>query len=1276
MAKKKPIGKVKQRAIADETYLPKPYIPPIVETLPGITVNAKTKKKAQEDYVNYPWKHIEYLPEVTVQAKTKNKYKNLPNVSVSSKKTPTIKQVVESTATQQYNPDAKQIRSTANPGQTKSQIKQSTNNIKGTSLKDSVKELTAMTQFAPIPFVSIPSAIINSGIGLSDSEEARKRGDELNQNINQLGAAPWKRMIPGLVGKGLEVAGAAADLTDNFGLEQKKNGGWLDNYGEEANANEGYSSAPKEWMGEGYSNVGRDYSPAWGGQFKDGGTTTTSNTTLPPIYTDDPRKVKEYKDSLNEYKSGERWANLINTYERPYEGATAISNSDLDKVRSMIIKEFPQIYSYNHQENKPISNYPYYVNMDNNQIVGPIVTHLYKKPVQPYILQKEPKLKPRPFVPATKIPMGEPSTGMQIQQRTFPKLDIPNVNMSGPYMVGYHDYNTNEGVDKGFQTAEERDAFMQTLREREGGFGHGLGNISSYYDVKKKKTEKKRNGGNEGPGDGLISLPSAQRFTFLEPTSSKLPIGYPGRPIPPSSEVAISVGGENGQPAFLIPSFKYGHPLEDARAEFRNTGEHLGGPFKTWQEADEWERNVRHPYVEKGQDIPTPLRRWGKDFAMGGSLPGSVGFTYARTNNPAPSNGPYAKKTLASADDGIKKKKKQQTASTEPIGPTEFLNSYFQSPTFRSRFSGSAKDYKTAMDIFNYQAHKNKPYITKVDDGTGSHVSDYAFNVGAGIPEDTSVVLSEPQAKMLDTSLWDDIYPHEYSHNIRLLNPNDEMMFAYGDNDPKAKMAYNKWNSLNTNLSFSDWLKTAGPVTHDQRPNENYSDLNALRWLMYKQGIYDTRQGPMTEEHIEKAMKDPYIKKQYSQKRFFKRYNPKAIIKLNNEVAMNDGEEELIPIAQNGTEMSFYQNGLDWKPKTISKDGSKTATTSTQTTFPQYNLPPLELPTSADSSFLRQKALAQQAWLNKNPAYKKTSTVPAKQFVKSFTERDPRVTTMHRVLVDTAFSTEFAKNQSIDTSNDKIAEIKKQLNNSALSPSERLILKQSLDALNQEKARLTSEVSGYKKKIDKNRYQQRELTTGILNPNIPMGTYDRRIDPQNVVTYQNDEPGPYQGDIVEIPQYDPIALKNRVDLTEKELKYRLKVYNTPEDREFYKAKFLKPKEDVIVEKEDVYKPTKIQTTKSSTPMKMDLKMKGKVNVPNLNQKSKYAFTWSDDAKKQQTTYYPTYDLWKEAVSKANTGKPGYNAGMVETSESGDKSSGQALLRGTPQFKRGGWLDDL
>jgi hypothetical protein len=61
-------------------------------------------------------------------------------------------------------------------------------------------------------------------------------------------------------------------------------------------------------------------------------------------------------------------------------------------------------------------------------------------------------------------------------------------------------------------------------------------------------------------------------------------------------------------------------------------------------------------YVGSGYDIQgrdySPA--WGGRFQMGGSIPGAVGFTYARTQSPAPSNGKYAKKTKASAQDGAK----------------------------------------------------------------------------------------------------------------------------------------------------------------------------------------------------------------------------------------------------------------------------------------------------------------------------------------------------------------------------------------------------------------------------------------------------------------------------------------------------------------------------------------------------------------------------------------------------------------------------------------------
>lgn len=54
------------------------------------------------------------------------------------------------------------------------------------------------------------------------------------------------------------------------------------------------------------------------------------------------------------------------------------------------------------------------------------------------------------------------------------------------------------------------------------------------------------------------------------------------------------------------------------------------------------------------------------NFAVGGSLPGTVGFTYARTAGAAPSNGPYAKKTKASAQNGMEMKYYQEGLDFKP----------------------------------------------------------------------------------------------------------------------------------------------------------------------------------------------------------------------------------------------------------------------------------------------------------------------------------------------------------------------------------------------------------------------------------------------------------------------------------------------------------------------------------------------------------------------------------------------------------------------------------
>ena len=65
-----------------------------------------------------------------------------------------------------------------------------------------------------------------------------------------------------------------------------KDGGWLDKYNDGGPVQENYNdysvSAPEGFVGDGYSNVGRNYSPAWGGQFQDGGKVITSRKDFSP----------------------------------------------------------------------------------------------------------------------------------------------------------------------------------------------------------------------------------------------------------------------------------------------------------------------------------------------------------------------------------------------------------------------------------------------------------------------------------------------------------------------------------------------------------------------------------------------------------------------------------------------------------------------------------------------------------------------------------------------------------------------------------------------------------------------------------------------------------------------------------------------------------------------------------------------------------------------------------------------------------------------------------
>lgn len=78
----------------------------------------------------------------------------------------------------------------------------------------------------------------------------------------------------------------------------------------------------------------------------------------------------------------------------------------------------------------------------------------------------------------------------------------------------------------------------------------------------------------------------------------------------------------------------------------------------------------------------------------------------------------------------------------------------------------------------------------------------------------------------------------------------------------------------------------------------------------------------------------------------------------------------------------------------------------------------------------------------------------------------------------------------------------------------------------------------------------RELSVSKINPDLPLGYYDPRIDPQGMLTQAH----PETGDFVQFPYYDPLAIKPYDTLTAEEKAERLEKYGPEPER---------PKSDLV-----------------------------------------------------------------------------------------------------------------
>ena len=322
-----------------------------------------------------------------------------------------------------------------------------------------------------------------------------------------------------------------------------------------------------------------------------------------------------------------------------------------------------------------------------------------------------------------------------------------------------------------------------------------------------------------------------------------------------------------------------------------------------------------------------------QQFAMGGSLPGSVGFTYARTGG-IPSEGPRAKKTMPSAQDGIDQQNLEKAADWYKTwyqqrqalpqfqalaqrrleGMAGGLPQVILKPVEELQKIGAAAEFEKARSIYPQmdRIYASDPstvqaYQQKLEKERGRPL-EYAADLDMGV---STPVLTHEMSHWFDARFPQSMFSKEGSEKY----PTGDY-FEFGKKSPLPKDEQ-KWissrmmagntplktevNAVLNNLRQAEGLRGDQPTTPEQMQKiiEKYRNLPKNKLApQTKEGSINT----IIRTLIESVGGDP-----------------EKLSELNNRIVA--AQQEGTPMAQNGMEMKYYQEGLDWKPKTISKNG-------------------------------------------------------------------------------------------------------------------------------------------------------------------------------------------------------------------------------------------------------------------------------------------------------------------------------------------------------------------
>jgi hypothetical protein len=651
---------------------------------------------------------------------------------------------------------------------------------------------------------------------------------------------------------------------------------WLDNYGEEENYNDSQTTAPQGFDGDGYSNVGRNYSPAWGGQFQEGGEIPqTQNGTKKPIYvssTNDPR-YKAYQDSLNLYNYGNRNKKYVGDYLNRKLGENP--SQLLHKLDDNTRNSFKDIAYHEQVENKfnkikPIHKTNIYASAQGikNNLIFTLPS--WKKPQQQVIVK-----------PTTTKPIT-------ISSKTTPIVEREQLTSLQPMSVGLQDVNQqigNPNINIPIQARVPQYYNIQDTNKQNFGGGdtsYRTEDLSSLRELPKEQWERKitpqyQMGGSVYPvnyvpqaQDGEIVGDAGQEIIDYLQRYSRYTKGMPG--IGSAIGITQSLANEEDMKASdklgLFPhpymqaasltalyAEKEKQNLEDyAKRQLEHNSfskllkektnkqlvndKKVDNTYIPKPKIEKIKTNIKQtPYIEH-KDINTKVidntsvSRSRKGFQTGGSIPGAVGFTYARTKG-IPSEGPYAKKTLPSAQNGV-------DMYGTPITAIE--------------------NHRYDIDRTYYDPRTNK------------------MNLGA------DYAISDNKNKIIAHENYHAKQHNEGKDNFDIGHNTDNKQWAEMQKRPEMMSTPEVWNNF-----------------YNRKGIESDMMINRIAENIPESQFFRNAAGDII---YNKIVDSAQYKVPYS-------FEGEA------EYYENTGEE-----FQNGGEMRYYQNGLDWKPKSISQQGS------------------------------------------------------------------------------------------------------------------------------------------------------------------------------------------------------------------------------------------------------------------------------------------------------------------------------------------------------------------